>query len=185
MDQYHDIFGVFSRLLPALRTPVHHRQTCASVPARAGGQAGGHGQGQRWWSRTALVQHVVRSLGLEDVRPVPAAAVPGAHQPPVQALHPQRARAGAHRHPTSLGTARACCPSSSMTLYEQIREFRRANVLAGIHGSGLTNFMFLHGSDKATQRTSSNVRPAAHALEGRRRAARSSAASRADAGATL
>lgn len=32
----------------------------------------------------------------------------------------------------------------TMTLYEQIRLFRRATVLAGIHGSGLINSIFMH-----------------------------------------
>jgi len=41
-------------------------------------------------------------------------------------------------------------PLERMTLYEQLREIRQLHFLVGVHGSGLTNFMFLHpdGSSK-------------------------------------
>ena len=147
LDQYHDIFGVFSSFCPRY---AHHFTTndicfCPSAATANSAPAGSKG---RLVQSDTLVEHVVRTLGLEDVRPVP-------NQPSLALISRQYKRfilnelelvhIAIHKY----GFSARLLPIEFMTLYEQVREFRRCNVLAGIHGSGLTNFLFLHPSNRA------------------------------------
>ena len=144
-DQYHDIFGVFSAFCPRYA----HQFTASDIcfcPDAAAGRAAAVGKGQLVQSDD-FVDHIVKSLGLGDVRPVP-------HQPSLALISRQYKRfilnelelvhIAVHKY----GFSARLLPIEFMTLYEQVREFRRTNVLAGIHGSGLTNFLFLHSSNR-------------------------------------
>ena len=144
-DQYHDIFGVFSSFCPRYANQFTSNDICLCPQLTAGSTASG-GNGELVQSES-LVDHMVKSLGLEDVRPVP-------QQPSLVLISRQYKRfilneldliyTAIHKY----GFSARLLPIEFMTLYEQVREFRRTNVLAGIHGSGLTNYLFLHGSNK-------------------------------------
>ena len=148
LDQYHDVFGVFSKFCPryANQFTTNDICFCPSATTDSTTAAGSSIKGELVQSES-LVDHIVRTLGLEDVRPVP-------HQPSLALISRQYKRfilnelelihIAIHKY----GFSARLLPIEFMTLYEQVREFRRTNVLAGIHGSGLTNFLFLHPSNK-------------------------------------
>ena len=145
MDQYHDIFGVFSNFCPRYAHQFTTNDICfCSAAAAERPAAGGKGA---IVNSDSLVDHIVNTLGLEHVRPVPK-------QPSLALISRQYkrfilnelelVRVAVHKY----GFSARLLPIEFMTLYEQVREFRRCNVLAGIHGSGLTNFLFLHPSNR-------------------------------------
>ena len=145
LDQYHDIFGVFTAFCPRYAQHFTASDICFCPQAtKDSPPAGGKGA---LVHADSVVSHIVQALGLADVRPVP-------HQPSLALISRQYKRFILNELDLvriaidQFGFSARLLPIEFMTLYEQVREFRRTNVLAGIHGSGLTNFLFLHPSDR-------------------------------------
>lgn len=63
-----------------------------------------------------------------------------------------------------MGIDAVLLPFEAMTLYEQVRELRRATILMGIHGSGLINAWFMHPQTILVQLMPFKVRRRAVAL---------------------
>jgi hypothetical protein len=137
-DQFYEFYGIFTRFCPHYPAEMKYNNLCMctprdTTPVNAEGVLP---------STTSLQEHMLKVLELEDVHPPP-------DQPSVALISRQYKRFLLNEYEMvqaahSLNISARLLPLEFMTLYEQIREFRRAKMLAGVHGSGLSNFMFLH-----------------------------------------
>lgn len=133
--------GVFTRLCPRYLSDVPDGACfCSSVASSAGPMVIPSG-GDLPLTRT-LVAAMVENLGLSDI-------YPPTDRPALGLLSRENKRFILNelelaKIAVEMGVSIKLLPLEYMTIYEQIREFRRLHFLAGIHGSGLTNYFFLH-----------------------------------------
>lgn len=143
MEHFHDYFGILTRICPRyLRTLPEGACFCrgaegsprAVVPPAA--TLGVHAR---------LTEGMVAALGLEHV-------TPPRDRPALGLLSRENKRFLLNelelaRIAVESGVSFKLLPLEYMSVYEQVREFRRLHWLTGIHGSGLTNYFLLHRAE--------------------------------------
>lgn len=147
MDHFHDYYGLFTNLCPRYAREVPsgacfcdpnageaQRLTTAGPPVIP--------EGGTLPVTGSLTQAMVVNLGLQEVQPP-------TNRPALGLLSRENKRFLLNelelaRIAVDMGVSIKLLPLEYMTVYEQIREFRRLHFLTGIHGSGLSNYFLLH-----------------------------------------
>ena len=149
IEQYLQLYGVMTAFCPRYAPQFTVSNICfcrQKTQLGATVQRDAIPESARLPAASSVQDLIVKSLGLESVQPVPGrpslALISRQHKRFI--LNELQLLSIAH----GLNISARLLPIESMTLYEQVREFRRCNFLAGIHGSGLTNFLFLHAGGR-------------------------------------
>ena len=154
MDHFGDYYGVFTNICPRYAREVPNG-ACFCDPS-VGEQQRSTSAGPaiipvagRLPVTSTLTQAMVVNLGLQDVQPP-------ANRPALGLLSRENKRFILNelelaRIAVEMGVSIKLLPLEYMTVYEQIREFRRLHFLTGIHGSGLSNYFLLHTTPEQHQ----------------------------------
>ena len=159
MDHFHDYFGIFTRICPRYAREISDGTCFCQHPPSTAAQAIIPPEGVLPVTKR-LVDAMVNNLGLQDVYPSP-------HRPAIALLSRENKRFILNelelaRIAVENGVSIKLLPLEFMTIYEQIREFRRVHILSGIHGSGLTNYFLLHNNDQPRPGGLAGYEPNAH-----------------------
>lgn len=148
-DHFHDWYGPFTRLCPRYTSEMPDGLCfCAPEHATADGPRPALTDDARLPPSSGVVDAIVRNLGLEHVRPPrdrPALGMVSREHKRFILNELELARIAVEQ-----GVSFKLLPLEYMTVYEQVREFRRLHWLVGIHGSGLINVLFLHTQQSAS-----------------------------------